>query len=567
MTTTPSSLQPITIVKNLTTNGVVDLEALSSTRGPANYTLTINIPNPSQNTKINVLTVPHSVATNFRVSARQNPDALTLKFVTSEESDVIIYINLLEAADTQLTVETVGLSSTADLIDASHPIGSTPSQTTHSTIATDMTSATMIDLTTMMTNTPSEPVVFIREISTRGIASVQATSLSNEPANYELVVIIPNPTENTQIGILTIPQDIITDLSITEDDDPERLTVIFRTPEAAYALVSISLKESADISFRVETTDSEASVEVNDVTDQEVTTGATTEVIGGSSTVVTTQPVESTMASAITDTVTPSIPMITSPSMGPLGPLSITRTLLTEANVVQASTSLDRPAYMTLVIYTKNPGQSTRISVLTDPQGLATNFSVRLLQDPEAFIMSFRTVDAADTIIALNLMEMANISFTVETESQGSAANQVNLFVPGASTMMPPITGSTPVVLMNTSHSVVTSGPSRTTIFINATATSSILIDVNGSAEFILTSDTVDGVQVERYTLPDLGSFMQLIITRPVNISVTVATEEDVVIVTTVMSMMSDAAVVTIVTEGTAEDSTPTGKCQLMFYD
>ncbi|XP_071799968.1 uncharacterized protein [Asterias amurensis] len=513
--TTPTFLQPVTIIRTLSTTGVTKVEARASTRGPANYSLTVNVPNPSQNTQINVLVEPNGVASNFQVSASPGQDAITLQFMTSQESDVIIFLTTLEDAFSTFTVETVGSSSTADLISGSQP--STP----RSTMATDMTSATTIDLSTLTSRTPSGPVRFNRNLETEGASLIHAVSTTLEHAFYEVVVVIPDPNENTDIGIQTNPQGLVSDLNIIEDNNPKRMTVRFQVREPAYTLISMTLLKSANISFSVETADSEALVDLLDMTHLLVTPGTTP---GDASTAT--------------------------PSMGPLAPLSITRTLMTMANVdVQAFASLDRPADMKVEIYTNNPSQTTGISVLTDPQGLATDFTVQASQNPDKFTMTFKTVAAAQTFVYLNLLEAANTSFTVETASRGSASNQVTLMLVGDSTIPPPTTEMTPLVVMNTSQSIFTTGPSQSTIFINAKSPASVLIDVNGSAAYTWTSEEEDAFQVEQFSLPELGSFMRLIISRPVNITVTVGTTSDVEIVTTVMSMTSDAAVVTLLTE------------------
>ncbi|XP_033636764.1 uncharacterized protein LOC117297725 [Asterias rubens] len=557
--TTPTFLQPVTIIRTLSTTGVTQVEARASTRGPANYSLTVNVPNPSQNTQINVLVEPNGVASNFQVSASPGQDAITLQFMTSQESDVIIFLTTLEDAFSTFTVETVGSSSTADLISGSQP--STP----RSTMATDMTSATTIDLSTLTSRTPSGPVRFNRNLETEGASLIHAVSTTLEPAFYEVVVVIPDPNENTDIGILTNPQGLVSDLNIIEDNNPKRMTVRFQVREPAYTLISMTLLKSANISFSVETADSEALVDLLDMTHLLVTPGTTPGGEGGSSSAATTPVAEtprtteqpsttkvltmtSSVMSTLTDVVTDA--STATPSMGPLAPLSITRTLMTMANVdVQAFASLDRPADLKVEIYTNNPSQTTGISVLTDPQGQATDFMVQASQNPDKFTMTFKTVAAAQTFVYLNLLEAANTSFTVETASRGSASNQVTLMLVGDSTIPPPTTEMTPLVVMNTSQSIFPTGPSQSTIFINAKSPASVLIDVNGSAAYTWTSEEEDAFQVEQFSLPELGSFMRLIISRPVNITVTVGTTSDVEIVTTVMSMTSDAAVVTLLTE------------------
>ncbi|XP_038068128.1 mucin-17-like isoform X19 [Patiria miniata] len=529
--TVPSGSERVTLVRELMTSRPGTFNAVVSTPGPGNYSLVINVPNPGTNTRVTVTATPQGSAQNYRVSYSDNPEAFSFQFMTVVASNTTLFLTLLAPANISLTVETVGSSSTAEIVDISQPVSSTSAPTT--SVTTGMATKE---------GTPAPLSNFFRELATTGPAEVQATASSDGPAYFEFRVSIPNPSQTTVISILTVPQGLLRDLDSDSPNIQNTQIVRFKVLSAALTIISATLKQAANVSFRVETTDSSAEVQLSDNSTEVAVTSSPT------------QPAATTTPS----TPTPSTP---APSTaGPSDSFTISRMLSVPAGAtVQASASLDRPANISFVIYTMNPAQVTGISVQTTPQGVARNFVISTLRNPERYVMHFTTSAASTADLVLPTIEAGNVSFSVTLQGQESSSNLVDLFIVGGPTMMPPTASPTPVVFVNTTRSLQIMGPSQTSLLINARSAASVVVDVSGLAEFNVSFFKEGAVQIQQTTSSQEGSSLRLLILSPVNITVMIAAQDEVEILATVMSTQPDAALVTIVTESeTPTTSQPT---------
>ena len=129
-------------------------------------------------------------------------------------------------------------------------------------------------------------------------------------------------------------------------------------------------------------------------------------------------------------------PAGSTPMPGSGDPFNITRSLSTQGSAdVIARASTTGPASFSVMIMIRNPNETVDIDIETEPDGAVLDVVTTAVNDSGIFVMTFKTREAANTTLAIELEESASIIFQVVTMYQ---ASEVELAVqPVGSTPMP----------------------------------------------------------------------------------------------------------------------------------
>ena len=373
--TTPSVGE--TFIRSLSTQGSSVVRAFASTRSPANYTLVIYTRNPNQTANVSLETSPADLAYDVKFFMSDDPEALMVTFKTSEEVNTTLLITLLESANISLQIDTADQSSVVELAEDTG-IGSTIEPTS----PTQMT-------------TPSVVETFIRSLSTQGSNVVRAFASTRSPANYTLVIYTRNPNQTANVSLETAPANVAYDVRLMIINDPDRLVMTFSSSETVNTSVYISLQESANITFQVESSDPYSVIELLDVFIESTT------VAPSSSTQIT--------------------------STGPVVMHTFQNTLFAMGDkIVLASVSTQGVAMYTLVVYTLN----ANIDVQTVPDGLAVD--VMTQESSGTLITTFETGEPSTSKMFVYLMGPSVVTLEVHTTDPTSVITlaEVNDIVP-----------------------------------------------------------------------------------------------------------------------------------------
>ncbi|XP_022097166.1 mucin-17-like isoform X2 [Acanthaster planci] len=413
MTTPPDVVQSFR--RSLRTQGSTTVTAFASTRKPANYTLLVYIPNPAETVNISIGTDPTDLAYDIRNFTGADSNSLLLTFKTSEKVDTEVTIQLLESANISFQVSTADQSTVLELSEG-RGIVSTVQPVDSTEVSTEPSVQT-----------------FTGTFNASGNVTIQACVSSTEPANYKLLVYTRNPSLTVCVTLKTQPSDVACHLQIKRSDDPELLSVILKCFGGVKATFTITVQESANITLSAETADPSTTIEFTDL----------------NALSSTMQPMTS---GAISTPISPTEPMMTSETIYPTAQMTtklpVTETfsrLLTTngSTTVKASVSTQSSATYMLVIYTNNPSQTANVSLTTSPRNASFDELRQISNNPAALTVTFKTSDAVNTTIVMNLVESAYISLQVDTADLSTVVTLeedtqfLPTMEPSASTPMP----------------------------------------------------------------------------------------------------------------------------------